>query len=776
MSDQPTDPPLEDPSRTADSSALPQEPDRSHFPSLDGYEVLEEVGQGSFGVVYRCRSKLDGRLGGRPGAKFVPIVAIKVPKDSLAAVALFKSEMELLLRLPDHDHVVRVIGEARADFDDGRSLPALVMAWIPNARTIDAHCDHRRLGRPARLALLAHVADGLAHLHEHGVLHLDLKPSNILVGDDGRPVIVDLGGSRCRMGIGHPPSVLTIAYASPEQLDGIEPETLDQRSDVYSFGRLMGSLLLGADANALPRSRSRAELIDRMRAWQPEEYRRHARWPEGDLGDLILSTLVRDRSKRDIVIHELRRRLLEIARPGMQRVGAWLGALLRSRVLHVAAILVMAIGLGILIAVIGTRQYIAAGVGPPIRFPARAPEALDQVVIVHIENEEEIRRAIAPFADQIVPMVPRNRRRHLFAEIVRAAARGQASVTVIDAMIPLKDDAPSGTKALAEAVREVGSLMPVVTGLDECWVTRTDPKSLDPSLSGAVRDVGSFDVLPSGRVDARFTDLLFIPIAVEREGHVTAWSLSAAAVAAHYRGDASIRHPSNPFALRTVEFRSPWEERREPRSRQCELELAYRIGEGPPLSSGTRLGDEVSVLAIRSAAIRELCKPKAIGVREFLELDPAGLQSLVRNRIVVVWNGEDKDVHAVDDQGTVAGGWIQAVAIQSLLTLPNHTPSAERLVLLMVLAAAAGATIGLRFGGSIFRRPRLAGGLLLSGVTIGLSVVLLLLRDSRDGGWDFATVVILLSFAFSQLTASTLQCLRLMVQCGRSSQGTIGAS
>lgn len=735
----------------------------SATPRFEEYEVLDQVGEGSFGVVYRCRARGGRRL-----------VAIKVPKRSTAAIAVFESELELLERLPEHPHVVRVVGAARADLGGGRSLPALVMSWIPNARPLDAYCDHHRLGRTERLALLRQVATGLRHLHDHAVLHLDLKPRNVLVGDDGVPVIVDLGGARCRIGMGSPPSVLTIAYASPEQLEGAEPESLEQRSDVYSFGRLMGTILLGGEVNALPRDRSRAELVERMIAWSPDEYRRHPMWRDGAVGSLMLAALRRRPDERP-TIHHVADELSSLVRPTAYRAAAALAGVLRHHALHATLALQAATLLGSVFAVLLAVQYVRHPIGPPLRFPARAPSSLDDVVIVEITDDEVMARAVTALGIDRAATNVRDQRRHVLAAIIRAADRGRAAMTTLDAEVPVAPEAEGGTKAIAEAVMAASGRMPVVFGINKGWMTDPGPATLDPRLAPYAGGTGSFDFL--GHETAAATGLIHIPIAVERPGRSTAWSLSAAAVAALHGGPARVLHPSGLAQLRSVEFLGSWSSERTPPFRRCQLDQSFEFvpGQQPTLSAGPRAGDDVTVLTLDATAIGPLCADRHIAVDRFLALDEPGLLALVRGKVVLGWIGNIVDPTTKSDDRwdlggptKIPGGWIQAAAIQALLTLPDHAPSSEALTGIMVSLAAAGSIVGMRVGRGLFLRPRRTWTLLGVVYAAGLVTVVVLAgaasASSPHPGWDFRIVVPLLAVAISLPVAAVLRLLRLALR------------
>ncbi|OYU78811.1 MAG: serine/threonine protein kinase, partial [Burkholderiales bacterium PBB5] len=207
---------------------------------LGAYVLDAPLGQGGGGSVWRARRE-DGRFDGD--------VAIKLLHLSLVGrtgAARFKREGQILARLT-HPHIARLLD---AGVTAG-GQPYLVLELVQGQR-IDRHCDQRRLGIAARLALFDDVLHAVAHAHTHGVIHRDLKPGNILVTDEGQVKLLDFGIAKLladeadtadATALTHEGGrALTPDYAAPEQVRG---DGVTTATDVYALGVLLYQLLTG---------------------------------------------------------------------------------------------------------------------------------------------------------------------------------------------------------------------------------------------------------------------------------------------------------------------------------------------------------------------------------------------------------------------------------------------------------------------------------------------------------------------------------------------------
>jgi serine/threonine protein kinase len=199
---------------------------------LDDFKLVELIGSGGIGVVYRA----ERLSAGEPHTVAVKLLAPQVLGQEFER--RFTHEQENLAKL-DHPHITRLIHSGVSV--DGQ--PYLAMEFVLGT-PIDLYCDSKAMGVPDRVQLFLQLCDALSYAHRNMVLHLDIKPTNILVTTEQTVKLLDFGTSR----LIQPESLLTTlglatpAYASPEQLRG---DFLTTSSDVYSAGTVLYQLLSG---------------------------------------------------------------------------------------------------------------------------------------------------------------------------------------------------------------------------------------------------------------------------------------------------------------------------------------------------------------------------------------------------------------------------------------------------------------------------------------------------------------------------------------------------
>jgi len=199
---------------------------------LGSYLIVDELGRGGMGQVFKAEHELMGRT-----------VAVKVlprTKSTPESEAQFRREMRILGRL-DHENLVRA-------FDAGHDamVSYLVTEYVPGLDLRRQVRKYGPLGEEVAASVFRQVARGLAYAHRQGVIHRDVKPGNILVMDDGRTKILDMGlagstieAEAVRLGR----IVGTIDYMAPDQITA--PDEAGPAADIYAMGCTLYFALTG---------------------------------------------------------------------------------------------------------------------------------------------------------------------------------------------------------------------------------------------------------------------------------------------------------------------------------------------------------------------------------------------------------------------------------------------------------------------------------------------------------------------------------------------------
>jgi len=200
---------LERPAATIDMPPVAERPGQA----IGHYTLLEEIGEGGFGVVYLAEQR-------EPVQRKVALKILKAGLDTRQVVARFEAERQALA-LMDHPNIAKVLdGGTTAS---GR--PYFVMELVKGV-PITQYCDQHRLTPRERLELFVQVCHAVQHAHQKGIIHRDLKPSNVMVTlCDGVPVpkIIDFGVAKATGGqltektifTGYGQMVGTLEYMSP---------------------------------------------------------------------------------------------------------------------------------------------------------------------------------------------------------------------------------------------------------------------------------------------------------------------------------------------------------------------------------------------------------------------------------------------------------------------------------------------------------------------------------------------------------------------------------
>jgi serine/threonine protein kinase len=252
------------------------------------YKLLQQIGEGGMGVVFVAEQD-------RPVRRRVALKVIKPGMDTREVIARFEAERQALAMM-DHPNIAKVldagiVGQAfqpdtndrsdtsqagKPDLPSGR--PYFVMELVQGV-PITEYCDQCNLTTRERLELFVTVCQAVQHAHQKGIIHRDIKPTNVLVAiQDGQPApkIIDFGVAKAigqqltehTLMTAFAQIVGTPLYMSPEQAE-LSPLGVDTRSDIYSLGVLLYELLTGS--TPLDKERLHAASYDELRRIIREE-------------------------------------------------------------------------------------------------------------------------------------------------------------------------------------------------------------------------------------------------------------------------------------------------------------------------------------------------------------------------------------------------------------------------------------------------------------------------------------------------------------------------
>lgn len=286
---------------------------------IDGYKLLQQIGEGGMAIVYLAEQET-------PVRRRVALKVIKPGMDSAAVITRFEAERQALAMM-DHPNIARVF--AAGTTSAGR--PYFAMEFVEGI-PITQYCDSRKMTPRQRLELFIPVCQAIQHAHQKGIIHRDIKPTNVLVTlQDNKPVpkVIDFGVAKALnqnltedtiyTQVGS--FVGTLEYMSPEQAE-TDILGIDTRTDVYSMGVLLYELLTGTtphdgkqlrqagyqqklrtireDQPQKPSTRlsSSGEAIISLSALRQIEPKKLTRLVTGDLDWIVMKCIEKDRTRR----------------------------------------------------------------------------------------------------------------------------------------------------------------------------------------------------------------------------------------------------------------------------------------------------------------------------------------------------------------------------------------------------------------------------------------------------------------------------------------------
>ncbi|PTL84903.1 protein kinase [Vitiosangium sp. GDMCC 1.1324] len=284
--------------RAGPSSRLPVPGQRLGGPEGQRFHILQQMGQGGMGQVFRAQ---DATLQREVALKFL------LPRKGFEELTL--AEARAVARL-DHENIVRIFDVAQWSPTPGHTqVPFLVMELL-EGETLAGLLRRERPGLRRALEILEAIAAGLAHAHERGIVHRDLKPGNVFLTREGSVKLLDFGlshlaeepvRSALQLGGGTP------AYMAPEQWRG---EAQDARTDIWAAGVVLHELLTGEPPF---QGASLAELSERVTSPEPAPPIR-VRHPEvpRQVDALLATALAKEPARRFSSALELREEVREL--------------------------------------------------------------------------------------------------------------------------------------------------------------------------------------------------------------------------------------------------------------------------------------------------------------------------------------------------------------------------------------------------------------------------------------------------------------------------------
>ncbi|MEM9825998.1 MAG: protein kinase [Planctomycetota bacterium] len=261
-------------------------------PMIANFRIGELIGRGGMGSVMLAEQL-------NPVRRFVALKIIHGSRCSEGGLLRFETE-RIAMAMMDHPHIAKI-------YDAGQTcngIPYLAMEWVRGI-PLTKYCSEKDLPWRDRVDLFCRICDGVQHAHQKGVIHRDLKPTNILVTEvDGRPIpkIIDFGLAKAFSEDSISPESLdltqegqvlgTLRYMSPEQAAG--GDSIDTRTDIFALGIILFELLTGTTPmqSGMLKNRPREEVLSKIRNQEPVR-------PSVRLSELLAANQVAAKSSAD---------------------------------------------------------------------------------------------------------------------------------------------------------------------------------------------------------------------------------------------------------------------------------------------------------------------------------------------------------------------------------------------------------------------------------------------------------------------------------------------
>ena len=257
--------------------------------SIGLYELIEPIGQGGMGTVYRARHK---KLNQEVALKVLPSWRMRNPKS----IARFEREMRAVGKL-NHPGIVRAL-----DAGEANDVHFLAMEYVDGVNLSTLLRQSGTLAVPDACEIILQVSDALQYIHDQGLIHRDIKPSNLMMTRDGQVNILDLGLAHVteefeEEALTRTGQVMgTLDYMAPEQ--ALDSGKIDHRADIYSLGVTFYKLLAGVTPFEREQFHNPLQKTRAMLDEHPPSIRQHCSELPDDLVLIVDQMLSRDVQNR----------------------------------------------------------------------------------------------------------------------------------------------------------------------------------------------------------------------------------------------------------------------------------------------------------------------------------------------------------------------------------------------------------------------------------------------------------------------------------------------
>jgi serine/threonine protein kinase len=276
---------------------------------LNGYRIEKPLSSGGFSIVYLARDEAGTPFAIKeylPSSLPLRTEGTEIVITDEANLSVFRHGLKCFfeegraLAMIQHPNVVRVENFFRAN-----ETCYMVMQYV-RGRTLQFHIQRNRheMTEGFIRKLFAHLMNGLREVHANKLLHLDIKPANIFIAMEGRPVLLDFGAARITLSeeAMKLKPMYTAGFAAPEHYR-FKPEELGPWSDIYSVGATIYTCIAGTPPQAGDQREEKDKVIP-LRTLAKQKY-------SEDLYDIVESCLRLDWNRRPQTAYELQKRLLE---------------------------------------------------------------------------------------------------------------------------------------------------------------------------------------------------------------------------------------------------------------------------------------------------------------------------------------------------------------------------------------------------------------------------------------------------------------------------------